>query len=247
MLRTALAGARMGIGYVVAGLATAFLGLSAIVLTWINPRLRLIDWVVRAWGRFVVMWGAVRTDLIGAEHLDTSGSYMLVSNHQSAIDPPLHIARLPVPVRFLAKAELFRIPIFGPAMRAVGMVETDRSAGVAGHRLINREVSRVMDLKKSIIVYPEGTRTKDGNLRPFKKGAFRIAIDNGLPLVPITLHRAFDVWPPGRRICLGGRVVMVIHEPIPTTGLELGDVDALRDEARRIIDETLQRLQRDDP
>jgi 1-acyl-sn-glycerol-3-phosphate acyltransferase len=247
MLRTALAGARMAVGYVVAGIGTALLGISAIVLTWINPRLRLIDWVVRAWGRLVVFWGAVRTDLIGAEHLDPRGSYMLVSNHQSAIDPPLHIARLPVAVRFLAKAELFRIPIFGPAMRSVGMVETDRSAGVAGHRLINREVSRVMDLRKSIIVYPEGTRTTDGNLRPFKKGAFRIAIDNDLPLVPITLHRAFDVWPPGRRICLGGRVVMVIHEPIPTDDLDHGDVNELRDRARGIIEETLQRLQREDP
>jgi 1-acyl-sn-glycerol-3-phosphate acyltransferase len=234
----------MGFGYLLAGMATVILGLSAIVLTWVNPRLRAINGVIRLWGRIVVFFGAVRIRVEGADLLDRNGSYMLVSNHQSAIDPPLHIARLPVSVRFLAKAELFRIPIFGPAMRAVGMVETDRSAGVAGHRSINSQVTRVMELKKSIIIYPEGTRTRDGQVGPFKKGAFRIAVDNGLPVVPLTLEGAAEAWPTGSRVSLGGPVRLVIHEPIPTVGMGPEDIDELRDRVRGIIIETLERLRR---
>ena len=244
MIRKARAAVRMGFGYLLAGMATVILGLSAIVLTWVNPRLRAINGVIRLWGRIVVFFGAVRIKVEGADLLDRNGSYMLVSNHQSAIDPPLHIARLPVSVRFLAKAELFRIPIFGPAMRAVGMVETDRAAGVAGHRSINSQVTRVMELRKSIIIYPEGTRTRDGQVGPFKKGAVRIAVENGLPVVPLTLEGAMEAWPTGSRVSLGGPVRLVIHEPIPTVGMGPEDIDELRNRVRGIIIDTLERLRR---
>ena len=123
------------------------------------------------------------------------------------------------------------------------MVETDRKAGIAGHRKLNRQVSRVMELEKSLIVYPEGTRTADGNLKPFKKGAFRIAIDNNLPIVPLTLHGAYETWPPGSRVCWGGPVTLVIHEPIPTDDLTTADIGDLRDRTKEIMATTLARLQ----
>lgn len=243
MLHKALATIRMGFAYVFVGAATGFLGAFAIVLALINPKMELINRVIRTWGRVALFFGAVKVTVVGAELLDPNGSYMLISNHQSAMDPPIHAGKLPVSVRFLAKAELFKFPVFGRAMRAVGMVETDRRAGVAGHRAINRQVARVMELEKSLIVYPEGTRTKDGHLRDFKKGAFRIAIDNDLPIVPLTLHGAFEAWPPGSRVCWGGPVTMVVHEPIPTHGLSTEDIDDLRDRTREIMAATLLRLQ----
>lgn len=237
--------ARMGFAYVVVSLTIAILGSTAIVLTWINPKMQLINGVIRAWGRVCIWSVGVKVNVVGGGLLDPNGSYMLVSNHQSAIDPPLHAAMIPAAVRFLAKKELFKYPILGRAMRAVGMVETDRQAGVAGHRELNRQVARVMDLEKSLIVYPEGTRTTDGELRPFKKGAFRIAIDNDLPIVPLTLHGAYETWPPGSRVCWGGPVTLVIHEPIPTHGLSTVDIEELRDRTRRIMGDTLARLQRE--
>ncbi len=233
----------MGVGYLVGGFATVVLGTIAMVLAFINPKMHLITLVMRAWGRVVLFLVAIRVDVEGAELLDPQGSYMLVSNHQSAIDPPIHLAYLPVSVRFLTKKELFRFPIFGQAMRAVGMVEIDRSVHGAAHRSINRQVARVMDMEKSLIIYPEGTRTADGGLRPFKKGAFRIAVDNGLPIVPLTLHKAFEAWPPTSRVCFGGRVKVVIHEPIPTEGLGSADLNDLSDRVRTVIGDTLTRLQ----
>jgi len=106
-------------------------------------------------------------------------------------------------------------------------------------------VDRVIELEKSLMVYPEGTRTKDGDLRDFKKGAFRIAVDNDLPIVPITLHGAFEAWPPGSRVCWGGPVTMVVHDPIPTHGLSTADIDDLRDRTREIMAATLLRLQQE--
>ena len=214
----------MGIAYLVGGTATGLLGLVAIVLALINPKMRLINWLIRTWGRIAVFFVGVKVDVVGAELLDPNQPYMLVSNHQSAVDPPIHAANLPVSVRFLAKKELFKVPIFGRAMRAVGMVETDRKAGIAGHRTLNQQVARVMELEKSLIIYPEGTRTEDGNLRSFKKGAFRIAIDNDLPVVPLTLHGAFEAWPPGSRICHGGRRHGVLRRL--TAPVELNPIDS---------------------
>jgi len=233
----------MGIAYLVGGTATGLLGLVAIVLALINPRMRLINRLIRTWGRIAVFFVGVKVDVVGAELLDPNQPYMLVSNHQSAVDPPIHAANLPVSVRFLAKKELFKVPIFGRAMRGVGMVETDRKAGIAGHRALNQQIARVMELEKSLIIYPEGTRTEDGHLRSFKKGAFRIAIDNDLPVVPLTLYGAFEAWPSGSRICHGGRVTIVIHEPIPTDDLNASDINDLRDRTREIMGKTLERLQ----
>ncbi len=243
MLRKPLATIRMGFAYVIVVTVTGCLGSVAIVCALINPKMPFINRVIRTWGRVALFFGAVKVTVVGADLLDPDASYMLISNHQSAMDPPIHAAKLPVSVRFLAKKELFKFPIFGRAMRAVGMVETDRRAGVAGHRAINQQVSRVMELEKSLIVYPEGTRTRDGELLTFKKGAFRIAVDNDLPIVPLTLHGAFEVWPPESRICWGGPVTMVIHEPIPTRGLTTSDIDGLLEQTREIMGATLARLQ----
>jgi len=167
---------------------------------------------------------------------------MIVSNHLSGFDVAMHISRLPVSVRFLAKKELFRIPVLGPAMHAVGMVETDRQAGPAAHRAINEQVARVMDLRPSLIIYPEGTRSRDGELHAFKKGAFRIAIDNSLPVVPVAVWGTREAWPPGSKLVRGGPATMVAHPPIPTAGLGPGDIEPLRDRAHATIAETLERL-----
>lgn len=242
MLRKAWAAVRMAVGFLVVALATVVLGTSVIVLAHLNPRMRLITAVMRLWSGIILFFAAVRVDVEGTEQLDPDGSYMLVSNHQSAIDPPLHIAKLPVSVRFLAKKELFRIPVFSSAMRAIGIVETDRSAHASAHRAINRQVARVMEMEKSLIIYPEGTRSRDGEMKPFKKGAFRIAVDNRLPIVPLTLQGTFEAWPPDSRLCLGGRVRLVVHEPIPTDGLGSDDLDELRDRVWHQIAGTLEEL-----
>jgi 1-acyl-sn-glycerol-3-phosphate acyltransferase len=238
MLRTAWYAVRSVCGLVLIALYTVATGSYLIVLTRINDRSRQITPIMRSWGRLFLFVAGVKMETIGTDRLDPKGSYVLVSNHLSNLDAPLHIATIPVSIRFLAKMELFKIPLFGAAMRSIGIVETDRRAGTTAHRAINRQVARVVDLQCTLLIYPEGTRSKDGELHAFKKGAFRIAVDNGLPVVPITIAGTERVWPPGKNIVRPGVVRMVIHEPIPTTGLTARDLDDLRNRAYAAVSGT---------
>jgi len=245
MLRSIVAPFRTAVGVLVGGLLTLVLGTFVIVMSRIDPESGSITWSMRTWARTLDFFAGLRISVEGLEHLEGGGSFVFVSNHLSNLDPPLHIAEVPASIRFLAKKELFRYPVFGQAIRAVGIVETDRQAGPAAHREINRQVARVMEHHWSLIIYPEGTRSRDGELKPFKKGAFRIAVDNGLPIVPITIAGTREAWIPGKAWVHGGPVRMVIHEPIPTTDLGAEHITDLRDRARTVIAETYERIRFD--
>jgi 1-acyl-sn-glycerol-3-phosphate acyltransferase len=242
MVRTVLDLARTAVGLISVALYTVFVGAYVIVAANVAPRARHFDACIKGWGKIFSFATGTRMQVEGADRLDPDGCYVIVSNHLSNLDPPLHIDKLPIPIRFLAKKELFRIPILGSAMRAVGMIETDREGHASAHRSINEQVSRVVAMGKSLIIYPEGHRSRDGELQPFKKGAFRIAADNGLPVVPVTISGTYAAWRPGDKVLHGGRARMVIHDPIPTAGLGPEDISDLRDRAEATIAATYRRL-----
>jgi 1-acyl-sn-glycerol-3-phosphate acyltransferase len=242
MARTVLDIARTSIGLLAVAIYVVFVGLYVIVVANIWPRAKHLDACVRGWGILFGFATGTRMDVEGLEHIDRSTSFVVVSNHLSNLDPPLHIATLPIPIRFLAKKELFRIPIFGRAMRAVGMIETDREAHASAHRAINERVAWAVGLGKSLIIYPEGHRSRDADMKPFKKGAFRIAIDVGLPILPVAISGTERAWKPGDRLVHGGRCRMVIHEPIPTEGMGKDDIAGLRDRAEEIVAASYERI-----
>ena len=137
----------------------------------------------------------------------------------------------PCPIRFLAKKELFRIPILAPAMRAIGIVEVDRSARSAIHEQVNRQARELVASGRSLIIYPEGTRSRDGELRPFKKGAFTMAVAGGIPILPVTIAGTYRAWPPGQLLVPGGRTITaVIDPPIETAGMKREDVTRLTED-----------------
>ncbi len=160
---------------------------------------------------------------------------MFVGNHSSNLDIPIIMGRLPVSIRFLAKQELFRVPILGGAMKAIDMVETDRRAGPAAHRAINEQVAAAVAKGLSLMIFPEGTRSADGALLPFKKGAFRIAVDNDMTIAPVTIVGAYDGWKPHGKLIYGGPVRLIIHDPIPTERYDRSRLDELRDRARETV------------
>lgn len=224
---------------------TVILGLFAIVVASISPNSWLIRPTMRLWAFCFIKASGVTWQVKGMEHLEKGRSYVLVGNHLSNLDPPFHIAVFSerVSVRFLAKAELFRIPIFAQAMRRVGIIETDRAAGPTAHRKINEQVSLAIERGQSLVIYPEGTRSRDASeVKLFKKGAFRIAIDNGLPVVPVATAGLDEAWPPDKKLIRGGRVRMVVHEPIDTTGMGPADIDGLRDRAYAAVSDTYSRI-----
>lgn len=242
MLRTVIAPIRTLIGVPLAVIWTIVCATGAMIAARFRPTSPATDWFAAAWGKVLIALAGVRTTIEGLEHVDTAQSYVFVSNHISGLDPPFHLAKMPVGIRFLAKKELFKVPIFGPGMRSIGMVETDRTAGVTAHRKINEQVAYVIEIGRSLMVYPEGTRSRDGEMKTFKKGAFRIAIDNGMPIVPVTISGTEQAWPVDSKLIRGGRVKMVFGEPILTTDLDAGAIDDLRDCTRAVMLETYDRI-----
>lgn len=243
MIQTTRDAARTIFGWVVIVLYTIAVCSWLVVVTRFRPATYHTEVLARGWGRLFNFFSGARVAIEGLENIDRSKSYVFVSNHLSNLDAPYHLALMPVGVRFLAKKELYKIPLFGSALRAVGMVETDRQAhSVEAHRAINARVSRVIAMGRSLMIYPEGTRSRDGELHYFKKGAFRLAVQNDMPLVPIAIAGTNRVWPPGERWWRGGQTKMVFHPPIPTADLDDADIDTLRAEARRIIGETYERI-----
>ena len=210
--------------------------MSALCVLALSLRMRRVgEAVIQLWS-IVFLWvPPMRYTVVGREHVEPRTQYFFLANHLSNFDVPLLFRSIPTPIRYLAKKELYKIPVFAQALNITGMVKIDRGAGSTSYASINEGVAKAKANGYSLIVFPEGTRSRDGALHPFKKGAFRMAIATGLPVVPITLNGTWEVWPPGSKVFYKGRAEVVIHEPIPTAGLTVKDIDTLREQVYEII------------
>ena len=241
MVRIPLGALRAVVAVTVQTLATFIIGSYLIVLLKDRPKTRQGPRVLRIWARLFLLVTGTRVTVEGAERIDPAGSYVFVGNHSSNLDIPVIMGKLPVSIRFLAKKEMFKVPVLGGAMRAIRMVETDRRLGPTAHRAINEQVTAVVTEGLSLMIFPEGTRSENHEMLPFKKGAFRIAVDNDMPVVPVTIVGTLEAWKPHSKLIHGGRVRLVIHDPIPTTDLDRNLLNDLRDRVRSTVAEALNR------
>ena len=190
----------------------------------------------KAQARNLVRLCGVKVHVRGLEHLG-SGPFMFTPNHQSHFDIAMLLGYLPGNNRFAAKKEMFNEPILGAVLRTMGMIPIDRDNPLEAIQLLN-------DLKLdqySTIVFPEGTRSRDANLLPFKKGPFVAAIHLGVPIVPVVCKGTWRVMPKGKYLSiLPGEVEMVVLEPIVTSGMTYDDRDRLRELVRERIAAELQ-------
>lgn len=223
--------------------ATAVAAIAAIAIHAVSPRSPAIEGVTDWWSRLWLAVTGTRLTVRGTV-ADTDLPYIVISNHGSWLDIMANFLAVPLPLRFLSKKELFRVPLMGQAMRALGMVEIDREHAGSMHEAINDGVARVAARGESVMVYPEGTRTRTGEMRSFKKGAFRMAIDNQLPILPMTISGSYDAWPAGK-LPRGGHLLVEVGEPIPTEGLGHEDIADLAHRAEQLIRETRERLDRE--
>ncbi|MCC7536962.1 MAG: 1-acyl-sn-glycerol-3-phosphate acyltransferase [Deltaproteobacteria bacterium] len=170
-------------------------------------------------GRAVIEGARITLSVEGTENVQPGVAYVMMSNHASHYDVPILYASLPGSIRMVAKRELFRVPLFGRAMRAAGTIEVDRQdhkQAVASLRTGLDALARGV----SIWIAPEGTRSKKGTLGPLKKGGFMLALESGAPILPIRLEGTNPILPPGSlRTRTGQRVHVVVGRPIPTDGL----------------------------
>jgi 1-acyl-sn-glycerol-3-phosphate acyltransferase len=180
----------------------------------------------------------VRVTVQGAELVEEGGPFVFTPNHQAHIDIAALLGYLPGNNRFASKKELFDEPVLGAVMRTLGMLPVDRDDPMKSIDVLNRAVAA----GHSIIIFPEGTRSRDGDLLPFKKGAFVAAIEMGFPVVPIILKGTRRVMPKGGYLTIHpGDVEIVVKPPIPTAGLGYDDRERLRDAVRDIIAEEFSR------
>lgn len=220
---------------------TAGVCTSLIVVARLRPDSDTPDKILNWWGVTMLRVCGTTLEIETDMDFDADASYVIVSNHQSNIDIMANFVAADVPIRFLAKKELFRIPIFGPSIRAIGMVEVNRTAGAGQHLALNRAAKDVIARKHSLMVYPEGTRSREGYMKTFKKGAFLIAVEGQLPIVPMTISGAEQAWPAGGLV-RGGTVRVHIGKPIETTGLGTTDVAELTRQIHSAMEQTHQEL-----
>ena len=220
---------------VVGLIATLVAAPTVVVIAAINDSSPWIDRIIRAWSQAWLTASGTKLNVVGGENVDVEKSYVVVCNHLSTLDIMACFLAVPLPIRYLAKKELFRIPLLAQGMRAVGIIEVDRSARSAVHAEVNRRAKELVEKGRSLIIYPEGTRPRDGVLDPFKKGAFTMAIASSLPVLPVTIHGSYQAWRPGTLWVRGGEITVIVDEPIPTTGLTQSDSGDLTRQVYRII------------
>lgn len=188
------------------------------------------------WSRLTCYLALCPVKVRGREHIRKGQSYIFVANHQGAFDIFLIYGFLGVPIKWVMKAGLAKIPFVGAACRAAGFVFVDNSNAKAAARSV-REAERCLRQGASIAIFPEGSRTETGRMIRFKKGAYQMAADQHLPLVPITLNGPFDVLPIGSLNLHRHRMEMVIHPAISTDAIDTSHkgLQQLADETQRII------------
>ncbi|GAB6904953.1 1-acyl-sn-glycerol-3-phosphate acyltransferase [Desulfosarcina cetonica] len=214
--------------------ATTVVGITVILCSFFSRTGNFPHLLARVWANSILWISRVKITVVGAEKLDASRSYIYMPNHQSNADIPLLLGRLPVQFRWLAKAELFKIPIFGRAMRGVGYISIDRSNRKSAFESLTRAAETIRN-GTSVLIFPEGTRSPDGQLLPFKKGGFVLAVDSGVPIVPIVIHGTRDIVPKGHFMIRPTPVRMTILDPIPTADYTRKRKDDLLERVRATL------------
>ncbi len=215
---------------------TAVLGCVSLTSMLVDRRGRTAHRCARAWSRLILATTGVRVRMRGQARVEPGRSYVFVSNHQSIYDFPILITSIPFELRILAKASLGAFPVLGWHLRYTGhlLIERERAG-----RATLRKVAGLMRRGHSLIVFPEGTRSSDGEVLSFKRGLFLLAIEAGLPVVPVAVRGSRHVMPKGRLMTCPGDVELVIHEPLPTAGLGRADAGRLAAQARAIVRATV--------
>lgn len=186
----------------------------------------------RAWAWLILKTTGVRVRVTGLEHVDPARSYVVAANHQSIYDIPIIFTTLPLQLRIVAKESLGRIPFLGWHLQRTGHLLVDRTNPGAG---ILKRMANLVAAARSLIVFPEGTRSVDGSVGRFKGGIFLLAIDSTLPVLPVSIARSRFVMTKGRLMVRAQEVTLTIHGPIATTGIAREQARALADEVREVI------------
>ncbi|MGC8718964.1 MAG: lysophospholipid acyltransferase family protein [Thermodesulforhabdaceae bacterium] len=211
---------------VVLVISTIAFGIGALTTLFTTRNPNLGHYWARAWGWIQLKATGTRVILKNREIVNPEETYVYMANHQSWFDIFVLLAYIPGQFRWLAKEELYKIPIVGQAMRLIGYIPIDRSNRARAFESIAEAARRVHE-GVSVMIFPEGTRSRDGVLQPFKKGGFILAIQSKKPILPISISGSYKVMPKGSWRVHPGTITVTFHPPIPTETFSIDDRDRL--------------------
>lgn len=219
--------------------ATALLSTWVLVVTLLGRRGEIYDNIGRRWAHWLLWASGVKVEAQGIENISRERPQVVASNHASWYDVWAIAAIIPGRYHFIAKQELARIPVFGQAWKAAGHISIDRSDRSAAIRSLREAGERLREENATVVIFPEGTRSPDGELLPFKKGAFMLAIHTGTEIVPTAVLGGRDVLPKGGWRVRPGRIIVRFGTPIPTGDETESDRDELIAHVRSAVETML--------
>lgn len=217
--------------------STLFYGARILWAAWRGepPGSPIYELAPRRWSKSILWAAGVKVVLEGAEVIDPGRPQILVANHTSWFDVTALAAYLPGTYRVVAKEELKSVPIFGPAWQACGHIAIDRANRERAIESLAVARRKLEDERPTVIMFPEGTRSVTGELRPFKKGAFLLAIQTGVEIVPAAILGSREIMRKGSWLIRGGTVTVRFGKPIQVAGMGVDDRDVLIGQARSAI------------
>jgi len=199
---------------IIVALLSVLGGLAAVILRLVDPGRKHFHWIPRMYSKIVLKLFGIGVDVKGAEHIQRGNSYVYVANHASLFDIPAAIHGIPDRIRIVYKKELERIPFFGWGLKwGSDYIAIDRGRGAEAAKSLQEAVEQIRR-GKSVLLFAEGTRTKDGKLQPFKRGAFNLAVRAGVPVVPVTINGSYSILPKATVKVNPGTITLVIGPPI---------------------------------
>jgi 1-acyl-sn-glycerol-3-phosphate acyltransferase len=196
-----------------------------------DPLISVATGLVRL-GRHVL---GIKMEISGLDRLDPRTAYIFMSNHLSFLDGPLLMSYLGRPCRVILKKSILRVPVLGTGMRYVGFVPVDRKKAQGGKKSIDLAARLIKERGHSFLIFPEGTRSRDGNLQAFKRGGFFLALASGAPIVPVTIRGTFELMPKGQLYARRGKVRIAFHAPVPVEDYTRDNMGGLMDKVREAV------------
>lgn len=213
---------------------TAFMSLCAVVFSIFPNSDNRVHKIANIWGKILLLICNTKAEVIGKENLDRGKPHVFMANHQSDFDILIALAYIPGQFRWLVKKELFNIPVFGAAMKGAGYISIDRQNKENAMQSLDEAALRIRN-GKSIMTFPEGTRSRDGEIKEFKQGTFYLAIKSGVPIIPVTIIGSGQIMPKRSLRVRPGRVKLIIDKPIDVKKYGVEDRQALIKKVRNVI------------
>lgn len=217
------------------GINTAILGIIVIITSIADSTGDYVHYIGKFWSRMNLFLAGARIKISGIENISKSTSYIVMSNHQSQFDVWSLIGYLPLQLRWVMKKELRKVPIFGLGCERMGHIFIDRGNTDKSHKELT-VLKDKFSKGASVVFFPEGTRSPDGMLLPFKKGGFVMSLQTGIPILPVTVNGSRLLLPKDSTKFRPGTIRIIIHKPIPVDGFSYETKEALMDTVRQVIE-----------